>query len=64
MSPKKTISKQNEEAALKGLKRSRHDKSSKHKLGADLDLLILLAETPKQCVDIGWDRMAPVGREI
>ncbi|WP_406227092.1 hypothetical protein ACI7YU_18685 [Pseudomonas siliginis] len=64
MSSKKTISKQNEKAALKGLKGSARDKSSKHTLGVELDLLILLAETPRQSVDIGWDRMPPVGREI
>lgn len=64
MSSKNTASDHNQQAALADLECSGRDKPSKRTLGAELDLLILLAETPEQCVDISWDRMPPVGLEI
>ncbi|QVW21914.1 hypothetical protein KJF94_18725 [Pseudomonas hormoni] len=39
-------------------------KSFRSSLGAELDLIILLAETPENCVDLDWERMQPTDREL
>lgn len=36
----------------------------KHSEKAELDLMVLLAETPDNCIDTQWESLQPTGREV
>lgn len=39
-------------------------KRRKHSEKVELDLMVLLAETPDNCIDTQWESLTPTGREV